>query len=116
VSVLESLPNRPLGRGELTSLNRADAVDLAVSVESEGEAESLLVATDDWVTGLAYDGEGWRLVERVALDADTERIHGLQACEEAIVEWRDAVAGGADGSVDEDAGGRDDGTAGGTGS
>lgn len=100
MSVLDSLPSRPLGRGELTSLNRADAVDLAVSVESEGEAESLLVATDDWVTGLAFDGEGWRLIERVALDGDTERIDGLQACEAAILEWRGADGGDADSPAD----------------
>jgi len=92
MGVLESLPSRPLRPGELTALNRADAVDLAVSVESEGEAESLLVAVDEWVAGIVFADGRWRVVERVALDEGTERIDGLQACETAVLDTRDEAA------------------------
>ncbi|MBC9986231.1 MULTISPECIES: hypothetical protein [Haloferax] len=90
MSLIESLPARPLEPQELTSLNRADAFDLVVAVEDDGPARSLLVATEGWVKAIAHeDGAGWSVVETVALDDETERIDGLQACEEAILSFRD---------------------------
>ncbi|ELZ97770.1 MULTISPECIES: hypothetical protein [Haloferax] len=89
MSLIESLPPRPLEPQELTSLNRADAFDLVVAVEDDGPARSLLFATDAWVKGVAYeDDAGWSVVETVALDGETERIDGLQTCEEAVLSFR----------------------------
>lgn len=102
MSLVESLPPRPLSPKELTGLNTADAFELAVSVESDDvgeqrssarrtvsgdEARNLLLATDAWVKALAFNGESWTLVETVSLDG-RERIEGLQACEAAIRAFR----------------------------
>lgn len=89
MSLVESLPPRPLSPKELTGLNTADAFELAVSVESDEEARSLLLATDAWVKGLAFDGESeaWTVVETVSLDG-RQRLEGLQACEEAVWAFR----------------------------
>ncbi|SFG16140.1 hypothetical protein SAMN04488063_1615 [Halopelagius inordinatus] len=97
MSLVESLPPRPLSPKELTGLNTADAFELAVSVESDDgdEARSLLLATDAWVKALAFDGGSWTLVETVSLDG-RERIEGLQACEEAVREFRGEAEGTED--------------------
>jgi len=86
MGVLSSLPNRPLTDGEIASLNRAEAVDLAVAVD-DGTAETrgLLVATPSWVKGLALDADGWTTVESVDLDG-AERYEALRACEDAVRE------------------------------
>lgn len=89
MSVLSALPARPLREGELTSLNLADAVDLAVAVEGDGPTRAVVVATTGWVKGLGFDGDGWRVVETVRLDAGVERIDGLQTCEEALLAFHD---------------------------
>lgn len=86
MTLLESLPPRPLSAGELTGLNRADAVDLAVALEGEEPAAGITLATDRWVKALAFDGEGWRTVETVEL-ADRERVDALQECEEALLSF-----------------------------
>jgi hypothetical protein len=109
MGIVESLPPRPLTAKELMDLNRSDALELASPIEEEGDASGVILATDSWVKGLAYDetGAGWAVVETVSL-ADRERIDGLQACEAAILDVRGESVGDAD---DEgDAGGADDGT------
>ncbi|MFB6127496.1 MAG: hypothetical protein ABEJ79_09430 [Halolamina sp.] len=73
MSVLDSLPDRPLHDAELAALNRAESVDLAVDVSdaaADGDGENgngdgdgdhddedgvtaLLLATDEWVVALA---------------------------------------------------------------
>jgi hypothetical protein len=88
MTLVESLPSRPLTPKELTDLNAADAFELAVSVEDDDAAESLLVATDSWVKGLVFDGSAWRVVETVTLDDENRRIDGLQACEGAVLGYR----------------------------
>jgi hypothetical protein len=86
MSVLSSLPPRPLAESEVVQLNRADSVDLAVAVDDESdETTGLLLATDGWVKGLALGEEGWRTVETVDL-AETERYDALRACEDAVRE------------------------------
>ena len=50
----------------MTSLDRADALDRAASIGEDGPAESLFLATGAWVKGLAFDGEGWRVVRSVS--------------------------------------------------
>lgn len=86
MGVLSSLPNRPLTDGEIASLNRADAVDLAVAVdEGTTETRGLLVATSAWVKGLALEADGWTVVETADLD-DAERYEALRACEDAVRE------------------------------
>ena len=90
MSVLDSLPDRPLTDAELASLNRSDALEIAVDVAdreaaAEGTVVGLLLATDDWVKGLAYDRDGWRVVETAALgDDENARYEGMQACESAV--------------------------------
>jgi hypothetical protein len=98
MTLVESLPSRPLSPKELTDLNAADAFELAVSVEDEDEAESLLVATESWVKGLVFDATAseWRVVETVTLDGETRRIDGLQACEDAVLAYRHESAADAD--------------------
>jgi len=90
MSVVESLPPRPLNPQELLQLNSADALELAVPIEDGGRVTGVLVATESWVKGLALDADadGWTVVETVALDADTERVDGLQACEAEILRFR----------------------------
>ncbi|WP_396612672.1 hypothetical protein ACH9L7_05190 [Haloferax sp. S1W] len=88
MALIESLPPRPLEAPELTSLNRSDAFELVVSVESEEPARGLLFATESWVKGVAYDDEsGWSVVETVELGDETARIDGLQACEGSILSF-----------------------------
>ncbi|MFC7203624.1 hypothetical protein ACFQJC_08865 [Haloferax namakaokahaiae] len=90
MGLISSLPSRPLKAPELSSLNRADAFELVVSVESEEPARSLLFATETWVKGALFDeDEGWTVVETVELGDELQRVDGLQACEEAIVAARD---------------------------
>ncbi|KAB1188476.1 MULTISPECIES: hypothetical protein [Haloferax] len=85
MTLIDSLPPRPLEPQELTSLNRAEAFELVVAVESDGPARGVLFATETWVKGVAYDDDsGWTLVETVELDDETARIDGLQTCEAAI--------------------------------
>ena len=90
MSLVESLPPRPLDPEELLELNSAEALDLAVPIEDEGRVSGVLVATDAWVRGLALDGDAgsWTVVETVALGEDTERVDGLQACEASILRFR----------------------------
>ncbi|WP_224336647.1 hypothetical protein [Haloprofundus halobius] len=84
MSILDSLPSRPLSDAELAALNRADAVELAIAVD-DGPTEALLLATESWVKALAFDadGDGWRTVETTSLD-EMERYEALKRCEEAI--------------------------------
>ncbi|KPN30623.1 hypothetical protein SY89_01359 [Halolamina pelagica] len=92
MSVLDSLPDRPLRDAELASFNRSDAIEMAVEVsETEGEGiDGVLLATEDWVKGLAYEDEGWRVVESVSLgDGENERYEGMRACESAVREALD---------------------------
>lgn len=103
MGIVESLPPRPLTAKELMDLNRSDALELASPIEEEGDASGVILATDSWVKGLAYDdaGEGWTVVETVSL-VDRERIDGLQACETAILDFRGESVGDADGRNDVD--------------
>ncbi|ELZ98945.1 hypothetical protein C440_01275 [Haloferax mucosum ATCC BAA-1512] len=90
MTLIDSLPPRPLEPQELTSLNRSEAFDLVVAVENDGPARGLLFATDSWVKGAAYaDESGWSVVETVELDDGTARIDGLQACESSILSFQD---------------------------
>jgi len=90
MSVVESLPARLLEPEELLRLNAAEALELAVPIEDEGRASGVLVATDAWVKGLAFDAdaESWAVVETVPLDGAVERIDGMQTCEAAILRFR----------------------------
>ena len=86
MSVLSSLPPRPLTESEVVGLNRADSVDLAVAVDDEAdETTGLLLATEGWVKGLALDEGGWSTVETVDL-TDSERFDALRTAEDAIRE------------------------------
>ncbi|WP_410764693.1 hypothetical protein [Haloferax sp. DFSO60] len=90
MGLISSLPPRPLKAPELSSLNRSDAFELVVSVESEEPARSLLFATEGWVKGVLFDDEeGWTAIKTVELDEETRRVDGLQTCEEAILAARD---------------------------
>lgn len=93
MSVLDSLPDRPLTDAELTSFNRSDALDIAVDVtEAErtapGEISGLLLATEEWVKGLVHEEGGWRVVATGTLGDADERFDAMQHCEEAV---RDAL-------------------------
>lgn len=90
MSVIDALPARPLTPQELVQLNAAEALELAVPIEDEGAASGLLVASETWVKGLAFDAEdeSWSVVETVELTKDTERVDGLQACERSILRFR----------------------------
>lgn len=93
MSILDSLPDRPLGDGEVARLNRADSVELAVAVDpaeggdaTDGETDALLLGTDRWVKALVRD-DGWHVVETVSLDG-TERYEAMRACEDAVRTYR----------------------------
>lgn len=89
MTLLESLPSRPLDDGEVASLNRSDSVSLAVAVDDDGPTDALLLATDSWVKALCFDDGGWSVVETVTLDDETERYEGLKVCEETVRTLRD---------------------------
>lgn len=94
MSVLGSLPDRPLTDGELASFNGSDALDIAVDVTEPGHSADAVVgmvlATQRWVKGVAYEDGGWRVVESVSVnDGENERFDGMQTCEDAI---QDALA------------------------
>lgn len=115
MSVLESLPPRPLPESAVAALNRSDTVDLVVSVgvttgpptdaesaETEaredpgGPATGLLVVTDTWAKGLALAPEdGWQVVETVSLD-DVERFEALQRAEDAVLAFQASEPESAD--------------------
>lgn len=86
MSVVDSLPDRPLTDAELATLNRADAVSLAVDVtEAEGttgEIRGLLVGADDWLKGLVY-ADGWRVVASEA-GGESGRFDAMRTCEDAV--------------------------------
>lgn len=96
MSLVASLPGRPLTDAEVAALNRAESVELAVAVESETTseaadanaaatgAEGLLLATESWVKGLDFLGGAWEVVETVAIDSEAERYDALRACEDAV--------------------------------
>lgn len=89
MSVLDSLPDRPLTDAELASLNRADAVDVAVDVteaerKTPGEVAGLLLATESWVKGLVHGEDGWRVVASRELGPEDERFDAMQHCEDAV--------------------------------
>jgi hypothetical protein len=95
MSVLDSLPDRPLTDAELASFNRSDALEIAVEVADFANPDSdeiagVILATDDWVKGLAYDGDGWGVAETVSLgEGENERYEGMQTCESAVREALD---------------------------
>ena len=98
MSVLDSLPDRPLTDAELASFNRSDALDMAIDVvdlenpDGDDEIVGVLLATDSWVKALAYDIEGWRVAESVPLgEGENERYEGMRACESAVREALDCV-------------------------
>lgn len=99
MTIVESLPPRPLSAKELLDLNRSDALELASPIEEEGDASGVIVATESWVKGLAFDadGGGWTVVETVSL-SERKRIDGLQACEEAILAFRGETGDDGDGN------------------
>ena len=95
MSVLDSLPDRPLTDAELASFNRSDALDMAIDVGDRETPDTdgivgVVLATDDWVKALVYDREGWRVVETASLgDGENERYDGLRSCESAVREALD---------------------------
>jgi hypothetical protein len=90
VTVIESLPGRPLSDGDVAALHRSEGIEMAVPVgevegeTAEGPTTGLLLVTDAWVSGLAFGDDGWTAVERVSLDG-TERFDALRAAEEAVL-------------------------------
>lgn len=84
MSLVTSLPDRPLSAAEVAALNRADAVELAVAVDDDDPADGVLLATDAWVKGLRFTDEAWRVVESVPLGDGGERYDALRRCEEAV--------------------------------
>lgn len=106
MSVLDSLPDRPLTDAELTDLNRSDALDVAVDVtepeaKSPGDVRGLLLATGGWVKGLAYGSGGWHVAATRELGDADERFDAMQYCEEAIQDALKEAGGNADGDADE---------------
>ncbi|MFB6069857.1 MAG: hypothetical protein ABEJ76_02435 [Halanaeroarchaeum sp.] len=100
MSVVSSLPDRPVTQSEVTVLNDSDRLAMAVPVTQEDAVgaddrepvtitDQLLLATEEWVVALAYDGE-WVEVERVAIDdPGNERFAALRSCEDALEEYDD---------------------------
>ncbi|NHX35548.1 MULTISPECIES: hypothetical protein [Halolamina] len=91
MSVLDSLPDRPITDAELASFNRSDAIEIAVEVdEFDDGVGGVIIATEDWVKGLAHEDAGWRVVATVSLgDGENERYEGMRACESAVREALD---------------------------
>lgn len=91
MSVLDSLPDRPLTDAELADLNRSEALEVAVDVtepetKTPGDVRGLLLATESWVKGLAYGDEGWFVAATRELGDEEDRFDAMQHCEAAIQE------------------------------
>ncbi|GGL61654.1 hypothetical protein [Halocalculus aciditolerans] len=104
--VLDSLPDRPLTTTEVAALNDADALDLALPVETEEAvrteddepveiATGVILATPGRVTGVVHD-DGWTVV--AAEPAGDDRTDALVACEDAV---EDALKPGERADLDE---------------
>ncbi|MFW5918810.1 MAG: hypothetical protein ACOCSF_01260 [Halanaeroarchaeum sp.] len=101
MTALSSLPDRPLTQAEVTALNESDRLAMAVPVTQEDAVtaedrepvtitDRLILATDEWVSGLVY-GDEWIEVERIDIDGPgSERFEALQTCESAIEEHVDS--------------------------
>src|SRR6056297_486496 len=97
MTAISSLPDRPLTQAEVTALNESDRLAMAVPVTQEDAVtaedrepvtitDQLILATDEWVSGLVY-GDEWIEVERIDIDGPgSERFAALQTCESAIEE------------------------------
>ena len=83
MGVVSSLPDQPLTRKHLFALNDTDALEMAVPVEEGDQTRGVLLATEEWLTALAYTEDAWRVVERYDL-AEYERIDALQEGERAV--------------------------------
>ena len=84
MEVVSTLPEQPLTRKHLFALNDTDALELAVPVgENDRETRGVLLATEEWLTALAFEDGTWRVVERYDL-SERERIDALQAGEVAV--------------------------------
>lgn len=107
VTVLSSLPERPLTDAEVSILNRSEPVTLAVAVEtgsetetesdpepadeteSDGETRGILLGTDEWVRGIAFTDGTWRAVATECIDDSDDRYEALQHCESVVRETLD---------------------------
>jgi hypothetical protein len=85
VSVLGSLPDRPLDEDELRALRESDAiVEAAPLARAEDGVRHLAMQVGDRLYGVGYrDDEGWAVVDdRVARDTDD-----LAAIRDALRAW-----------------------------
>ena len=85
MTVLESLPPRPLRRSELDALRESDAVVEAAPLARAGdEIRHVAVQVGETLYGVGYrDGDGWSVVtRRVADDPDD-----LAAVRDDLREW-----------------------------
>jgi hypothetical protein len=81
MSIVESLPPGPLSERHLFDLNDADALEMAVPVgEDDERAHGVILATEAWLKGLAFDGDAWRVVSTYDL-TEGKRIDALQDAE-----------------------------------
>ncbi|SFL14328.1 hypothetical protein SAMN04487950_2703 [Halogranum rubrum] len=88
MTLVDSLPTRPLDDGEVAALNRSDAVELAIAVDDDDTpTDAVLLATASWVKALLLTDDGWEVVETVSLD-DVERYEALRVCEETVRDAR----------------------------
>ncbi|SNR31618.1 hypothetical protein [Halorubrum vacuolatum] len=85
MGTLDSLPARPLRESEVAALNRSDGLQYAVATERAGPTGGIIIATDEWVKGLAFADSEWNVVASERLDG-TPRPDALRRCERAVVE------------------------------
>lgn len=105
MTVLSSLPERPLTEAEVSILNRSEPVTLAVAVETEpdgadtggeepddtdGDTRGILLATDEWVRGIAFTDGTWEAVVTDSYDDSDARYDALRQCESAVRSALDA--------------------------
>jgi hypothetical protein len=84
MEVVSALPDQPLAKKHLFSLNDTDVFKLAVPVgDDDRSTRGVLLGTEEWLTALAYQDGAWRVVERYDL-TERERIDALQAGEAAV--------------------------------
>lgn len=86
MSIVTSLPDRPLNEAEVAALNRSDSFELTLALETSKPTRGLVLAREEWVKGVAYaPEEGWRVVETFARDDESgDRFEGMRECEEAV--------------------------------
>lgn len=74
MTVLNSLPARPLDRDTVLALNNSETemIVLPISYYKETQIYSMAIFTDEHATIVGFDGDGWTILKRSEAHSDEE--------------------------------------------